>query len=574
MTKRFGNYTPHLWITSLCLLMLSALSHAGIEAYLDRTQLALGDIVTFTISSDGSNDLKQIDLAPLEQNFEVLGQSSSSNTQIVNGAMSRSVTLRLDITPKRQGNLQIPTLQAGSDRTQAINVKVGPPVVATNGDATLNFRAEVNQGAVYVQGQLHLTVTIERAINLDDLNVSELNIENAYVHTLEQQTFQRTIAGKPWIIHELRYAIFPERSGTLTIPSLRLSGREIVGGGGLFSRSRSGRLLTRNTEPLIIEVKPIPYNYPNDAPWLVAERITLNDSLDAVTEITAGQALTRTIKLSGQGVQGVQLPPIAQQLPDQLKTYPDQPIIRDQESRDNLQAERIESTAIIASEPGNITLPEIRVMFWNSKTNALDNAVLPSRTLQVQPRADQTPNGERPRDAFVMGPPPARDANPSEVLAFDETTLVEQDKAKLWRWVSAALAVIWLITLIWALHSRKQGVARPTSQPNNLSTNSPLQSAINAARNNDAGTCIQQLHRLTKDISAEQPGLTLEALGKAINSAELDQAIQVLLASRYGTNPQAWKGNKLAQLLRDKRQSLQDLQLQGQNKGALTLYPM
>ena len=543
-----------------------------VEARLDRTQLALGDIVTLTISSDGSNDLKQVDLAPLEQNFEVLGQSSSSNMQVINGAMSRSVTLRLDITPKRQGNLQIPPLQAGSELTQPINVKVGPPVVATSGDSTLNFRAEVDQSAVYVQGQLHLTVTIERAINLDDLNVSELNIDNAYVHTLEQQTFQRTIAGKPWIIHELRYAIFPERSGALTIPSLRLSGREIVGGGGLFSRSRSGRLLTRNTEPLTIEVKPIPYDYPKDSPWLVAEQVTLSDSLDTATEITAGQALTRTIKLSGQGVQGVQLPPIPQNLPDQLKTYPDQPVIRDQESRDNLQGERIESTAIIASTPGNITLPEVRVVFWNSTTNALDAAVLPTRTLQVLPRADQEPGGERPRDAFVMAPAPTRDDVLSEPLAAEESAVIVTGCDTLWQWISAALAGLWFITLIWALQGRKRS-SEGTHEASISNADSPLQSAINAARNNDAGTCIQQLHRLAKDLSRRHHGLTLERLGKAIDSAELELAIQALLEARYSANPQTWKGAKLAQLLRDKRHALHNLQQHDQSKDPLALYP-
>ncbi len=571
MTKRFGNAT-RLWVISLCFLLPSAWIHAAVEARLDRSQLALGDIVTLTISSDGSNDLKQIDLTPLEQNFEVLGQSSSSNMQIINGSMSRSVTLRVDITPKRQGTLEIPALQAGSDLTQAISIKVGPPVVAASGDSTLNFRAEVNRNAVYVQGQLHLTVTIERAVNLDDLNVSELKIENAYVHTLEQQTFQRTIAGKPWIIHELRYAIFPERSGTLTVPSLRLSGREILGGGGLFSRSRSGRLLTRNTEPLTIEVKPIPYNYPKDEPWLVAEQVTLSDSLDTVTEIAAGQALTRTIKLSGLGVQGVQLPPVMQNLPNTLKIYPDQAVIRDQESRDNLQGERIESTAIIASTPGTISLPEVRVIFWNSKTNALDVAVLPKRTLTVLPRADQDTSLERPRDAFVMAPPPTRDDTLTETFASEGATQTTLDSSNLWQWVSAVLACLWLITLVWALMGRTQARKTPekTNQP---SSNSPLQKAINAARNNDAGACLLQLHRLVREISTHQTGLTLNGLSKAIDSPELEQAIHVLLQSQYSAHPREWRGNQLAQLLRDKRKDLQALHGQGQKKDPLSLYP-
>ncbi|MGB0189008.1 MAG: hypothetical protein ACPF9H_10350, partial [Aequoribacter sp.] len=259
-------------------------------------------------------------------------------------------------------------------------------------------------------------------------------------------------------------------------------------------------------------------------------------------------------------------------LPAQLKTYPDQPVIRDQESRDNLQGERIESTAIIASTPGPIILPEIRVVFWNSKTNTLDAAILPSRTLQVLPRADQEPAGERPRDAFVMAPPPTRDQALNETLSLEDPPTLAPNNTQVWQWISAALACLWVITLAWALATRKQSSNTPREPKVSVADN-PLQSAINAARNNDAGSCIQHLHSLANTLSQTQPGLRLEGLGKSVNSSELEQAIQRLLETQYSASPQVWKGSELAQLLREQRQALQKLHQSGQSTDPLALYP-
>lgn len=573
MNARFGNFLVSC-LVGLLLLGLSPYSLGALEAKIERTDLALGDIVALTLISDAGEDLNQLNTQALTRDFEILGQSSSSNMQIINGSVSRTATLRIDITPKRQGVFSIPAFAIGQARTEPIQIKVGPPVVAPSGDSVLNFRAETDTDWVYVQGQLRLTVTIERAINLDDLNVSELEVENAYVHTLEQQTFQRTIQGKPWIIHELRYAIFPEKSGAIEIPSLRLSGREVVGGGGLFARSRAGRLLTRNTEPMRIEVRPIPYAYP-DTPWLVASDLTLTDSLSGKGQATAGEALTRTLTLKGKGVQGVQLPPIPQVYPSDLKQYPDQPVIRSEETREGLNGERIESTAIIAPRKGELVLPEITIPYWNTRTDSLDEVSLPAVRMKITGGMEPETQEPRPRDAFIAPPPPSRDDIDSSTEIAIPAALEPEAQNPKWVWISATLAVLWLLTLSWALTLRRPRT--PQAEVSSVSNDvaSALAGAIDAARHSDAGRCLRDLHRLCKllNTNLENGRLSVDTLGAVLNSPPLSQEITRLMATEYSANAGAWDGSALAKLLRQHRSDIETLDQAQQKKPSLELYP-
>ena len=574
MAEKYGDTMRRLLALTMLLCSLSAASVAALTATVDRTDIALGDIITLSLSSETGADLSNLDLGTVEASFELLGQSSSSNLQIINGAVTRSNTLRIDLTPKRQGIAVIPALEINGERTEPITVRVGPPVVATSGDSTLNFRAESDRQSVYVQGQVRLTITIERAINLDELNVSELEIPNAHVELVEQQTFQRTIAGKPWIIHELRYVIFPEQSGSLTIPSLRLSGREMLGGGGLFARSRAGQLITRNTDPITLAVKPIPYSFP-DSPWIVAEELTLEDNLGDSITVRAGEALTRTLTLRGTGVQGVQLPPIPTSLPQALKHYPDQPVIKDLDSAQGLSGERIESSAIIASQEGSVTLEAIEIPFWNSVTDQLDFATLPERRLTISPRVVQGTDQPRPRDEFVMPPPPSVDDTPFEQAPESMPLSQPMAHAGWWPIVTGAITLLWLATLLWGWRrgqTDKDGAA-PKSAANESQSES-LKQAIDAARHSDAGQTLKHLRAFVNALPESQSTHlgNIENLGQSIGSPSLTTELQQLLRQRYSSTPQTWQGAVLAKLLRQHRKDIEQL-LVPRSDASLRLYP-
>ena len=126
--NRFGKVVAALLTVALVLVCASA--RAEITASIDRHQAALGDTLRLTISATDGEDLGDIDLVPLQQDFEILGRSMSTNTSIVNGRYSSSVDLSLDITPRRQGTLTIPALRVGPEATNSLQIAVGAPPAA------------------------------------------------------------------------------------------------------------------------------------------------------------------------------------------------------------------------------------------------------------------------------------------------------------------------------------------------------------------------------------------------------------------------------------------------------------
>ena len=92
--------------------LISAAAYASVNASVDSDQVAAGDTVELTLSHDGQTGA-QPDLAALRQDFDVLSTSRSSNVRIVNGSLSSETQLRLTLSPKRSGQLTIPSLRLG-----------------------------------------------------------------------------------------------------------------------------------------------------------------------------------------------------------------------------------------------------------------------------------------------------------------------------------------------------------------------------------------------------------------------------------------------------------------------------
>ena len=117
-------------------LYFAAAAHAAgtIRAFLDRNRVSLGETVQLTIQAKGrlSGDL---DTSPLEKDFHVLGTSSGSSINVVNGSMNSSKTWRITLAPKRKGTLAIPSLEVGGQHTKPQSLIVADSPAPRTGSA-------------------------------------------------------------------------------------------------------------------------------------------------------------------------------------------------------------------------------------------------------------------------------------------------------------------------------------------------------------------------------------------------------------------------------------------------------
>jgi hypothetical protein len=98
-----------------------------INTSVDKQSLPINDTLTLTLSLDGSQNLPGFSL-PAMTDFVVLGQSSSTQIQIINGQQTSSKSFIFTLRPQRQGTARIPVfqfeLQGNTFRTQPIAVTV------------------------------------------------------------------------------------------------------------------------------------------------------------------------------------------------------------------------------------------------------------------------------------------------------------------------------------------------------------------------------------------------------------------------------------------------------------------
>ena len=563
-------------LTVLCAVALACAatgSWAAVSASLDRDRAALGDTLRLSIAATDGEDLDELDLLPLETDFEILGRSSSSNTSFINGAFSSSRQLLLDITPRREGTLTIPALRLGSQSTSALQLVVGPPPQGSNGGQDLLFEAELDRSSVYVQGQVILTLRLQQAINLEDRNITQLQMGNAFVRPLEQKSFQRMVNGRPWLVHEVRYAIFPEQSGTLEIPAQTFTAREPAPRRSMFD-SGGGRQILRSTEPLTIEVLPRPDSYPQGE-WLPAAALTLEESWSTPPEqLKVGESATRTITIRGQGLQGAQLPPVMFPPVDGLKFYPDQPAISDRESSDGetaggLVATRVDSVAVVPTRAGRWQIPELRIPWWDTGSDQLRYAVLPGRVLEVTGTGPATAAPEPLTE-------PMPEALPETTVAPDTGAVATIPDAATrssswWPVVALANGAGWLLTLIYLAWSRGGRRTPATAAQGDVREPPAFKALLQACAGGDA----LQARRAVLEwaaVASAQPGLvSLTQVAAALTDPAMDAALDELNAALYRNPPSAWNGAALAAAARRLRSGKQGASKAGE--APLQLYP-
>jgi hypothetical protein len=96
----------------MCVPVVVLAQASGPTASLDRTTIGAGETVTLNIEVADDADPSP-DLAPLMQDFVVLGTSTSHNLSIINGRREAHTVLGVALRPRREGRLTVPSLVIG-----------------------------------------------------------------------------------------------------------------------------------------------------------------------------------------------------------------------------------------------------------------------------------------------------------------------------------------------------------------------------------------------------------------------------------------------------------------------------
>ena len=265
------------------------------------------------------------------------------------------------------------------------------------------------------------------------------------------------------------------------------------------------------------------------AAWLPARSITLREEWnDTADEVAVGVPRTRKIVVEGVGLLETQLPEIS--LPQQagIRQYADQPELSHEVTADGMKSRRSVGFAVIAQQPGEITLAGARVPWWNVTAQRWEVAELPERKLMVRPSADAVPAEPpaAPVATSVAAPPPAR---------------------SVWPVVSVVLGLAWLATILLWWRSRAVGSGareKPGTPPAPPPLRKVLRDLDSACAVNDADAARRALLAFAEARYGASGPRSLGALAAMLPEA-IGREVLALEAHLYGAAPGEWDGDAL-----------------------------
>ncbi|TWR86249.1 protein BatD [Pseudomonas saxonica] len=510
----------------LCCWTLPA--HAlGLVASVDRDQLNSGETVELTLESSDATLFGKPDLTPLDTLFEVRGTRQVNH--LTNLSDDNKATTRWIITlqPKQSGTVIIPPLQVGDYHSQPISLTVSPSSNRENELAPVFIESSLDQPSVYVQAQSLLTLRIYHSVALyDDSSLTPLHLSDAIVEQLgESRTYEKMINGVRHGVIEVRYGIYPQHSGQLIIPAQTFSATQVDSQQATAPAPlgpKPGKMIHVTSAEIPLEVKPKPADYPATAAWLPARSLSMSETWNPEPDhCQVGDSLTRTLTLKAEGLSSAQLPALPATDVNGLRRYPDLPQLSNQISENGLIGSREEREALVPTRVGQVELPAVEVVWWNTHEDRLERSYLPARTLQV---AD----------------------NPS--LAVDtpisSEPLAVSDDSTLWRWQLSTL-ILALTTLLgfglwWRARTQPAILRAAQTGPSPRTLLDDLKRACLA---NDP-----QATRQALDAWARQQPETLAEM--AARFVLLSDALDGLNGALYSETGQHWQGEELWKAIR------------------------
>lgn len=508
----------------LILVFLFLLSYqanaATLTAQVDRTQLSLDETLELTLETSDTTVFGKPDLRPLDSLFTIVGTRQTNQLAGANGEARAVTRWLITLQPRQAGYVVIPPLQLGDWRSEPITLRVSESNADSGGTlAPIFIDASIDQDSVYVQAQVVLTLRIYHSVSLyDDSTLSPLQMTDALVERLgEPRTYEKDINGVRHGVIEIRYAVFPQKSGLLTIPAQLFSATAVAPNGDYYG-SRFGKSTQVKSPEIPLQVRPKPAGYPDDVPWLPAADLTLVEAWSPQPQdAQLGEALTRSLLIKAEGLSSAQLPPIGSPPIPGLRRYPDQPSLNDAVTESGISGSREQREALVATRAGSFDLPAIELVWWNTSEDRLERSTLSERTLRVADNPEIEPPAMEATD--VVQPVPS--------------------SLRLWPWQlsSAVLALTTLLGFGLWLRARSQPAVIRAVQ-SGPTPRSLLDDLKRACLANDT-----QATRHALDAWARQQPETLAEM--AARFVPLSDALDGLNGSLYSETGQRWQGEAL-----------------------------
>ena len=380
----------------------------SIEASVSENQIFIGEQFQLSIEVKGSS-MRSVALPVLPQmdGIRVLSStpSRSSSISIVNGQTTTTTTYTYTLIARERGSYTIPPVTITVDdeeyTTNSINIEI------------------IEKGSLSEEGRRQLPdIFIE--IEVDDENpvtgqqiVASLKLY--FRQGLEISSFQpragwrtdgfwreelqniRQPSAETILLDGvryrtatlIRYALFPTRSGELTLSEFPLAvgvrnqpSRDDPFGSFFGGSGTNQRRVSLESEPVTINVEPLPA--PQNALAINAVGdLTIERNIDT-REVVTGEPVELTTKISGTGNIPLLRSP-DYNYPDGVELFSPQESSNIERRGLNIEGEKTFTQLLTARSPGSFGIPAERVAIYNPVNRGFRYVTLPELTFEATP---------------------------------------------------------------------------------------------------------------------------------------------------------------------------------------------
>jgi len=427
-------------IVLIILLISTNVSAQSFHASVNNTTVTTNDPfeVAFQFQGDEINSIQNF-RAPDFKNFHVLsGPNQSTSMQIINGAVSASISFSFYLQASQAGSFSIGTAsidhKGKTYKTQPIKITVVQGSANQNsksqdkpGSQNVNLgenvfiRATADRQKVLKGEQVTVTYKLYTRMDISSPQISKLPSYQGFwaeeLETSNRITFSTEVVdGKQFRVGVLKKAaLFPTQSGQLSVSPFELIIPVMVPKqrrrGDIFDEFFNDPFFNQaqtveykaTSNVLKINVLPLPSeNVPQTFTGAVGN-FTLNATIDKNT-IKANEPVTLKYIISGTGnIKLTDLPEL--QLPAGFEKY--EPKISEQISRINrISGQKTIEYLVVPRIQGQKEIPSIEFTYYNPSSNKYVTLTAPSFNLNVEKgdgKSDPSIAGFSKEDVKLLG---------------------------------------------------------------------------------------------------------------------------------------------------------------------------
>ncbi len=524
------------------------------------------DLFIFTVTFEGSQERINPQIAA-GGDFDIQFLGPKTSISIVNGQVHSRQQFVYQLSPKREGDLRTPEVQATvegqilSSPPIAVLIKSSsaqqaPPPNA--GSEQIFMRQSASPESAYVGQQIVNAITVYTRVNLRGVRIDDEAADGFWQESISDgHNVQRTVNGVEYGSAQILRAMFALKSGQLSIPTRHALVQVPVtkrgnpfGSFDPFSDDFFENFFQRtvvqekklSSNDLSLTIKPLPPLPAELSQFTRGLTLVGNTSIaNNVSEIAlrVGETKNVSITISSTGhlnpvkLAGLKVPP-------GVKLYDGQTTVKHDTGQDRLLTHKTFNYSIVPTRPGMLTIPGISVAYFDPDSESYKLATSTDISLVVSgdPLAQPTALPNNTLGAKVDPPQigadgdisvPAKDqlkqdvaVSPAASMPYVEKTLWE----KLADRISVQLGLLILAAAI-VLVGLVSLVLRPSSAQ--LSRADNLKKISMATTLDDLELCVRSW--ASTSLPGVRAGATFDEIRAVIRSSARDDSTALTLIS-------------------------------------------